>query len=305
MRRSSEWTASVPTRKFRSQATSSSYRRICEQLSCYHCPSKTNLHLVRSLRELPTIETESVDFVRMSCLGTSIPESEWPIVLTEVRRILKPGGVVEIIDDEMYPAYLPKVQRGRTSRTSSGDKYSDQEADLHPVDRYFREMLVDRYGISKSPHKTIDTVMGIAFGENQKKSFRIELPSSNLTIVETEETRWGGNLFQAFLGKKDVTQSVPYDTPAKAQRLLGLDNGPSGDRVIKPFLIFHPYELCPLDASQVRMATLDASEVRMAACGNMHKVLSCRASLIDSIAGSGAEGDKLDNVKNMLWEYER
>lgn len=247
--------------------------------------------MVHSLEGLSTIPTESVDFVRMSCLGTSIPEAELPVVLTEVRRILKPGGVVEIIDDELHPAYLPKA---RIPRSSTHGR--DQKRDLHPIDRYFRQMLVERYGMPETPHKKIEDAMDIAFGANEKRYFRVELPSPNFTIVETEEIRRGGNLFQAFLGKKDVAQSAPLDTPTKAQRVLGLDGGPAGDRISNdPFLIFHPYGLCHMDAS----------EVRMAACGNMHKVLSCRASLIDFIVGPGVEVEKLDEVTNLLWAYER
>lgn len=230
---------------------------------------------VRSLNKLSTIETESVDFVRMSCLGTSIPELEWPVVLTEVRRILRPRGVVEVIDDELYPAHLPKDC-------------------LLPIDRSFTEMLVKGYGMPVTPHETIEEAMEIAFGASEKKCFRVGLPSPNLLVIETEETRRGENLSQTLLGKRDVTRSVPHDTPAKAQRLLGLDNESLDVRVDKPSLI-HPYG----------SDHWDSSDVRMVACGYMHKVLSCRASLIDFIAGSGAKGEKLDGVENELWAYER
>lgn len=256
-------------------------------------PEKPVTHvIVRSLDKLSPITTESVDLVRMSCLGTSIPEGEWPVVLTEVRRILKPGGVVEIIDDELHPAYVPEDQIGRLSLTSTEGR--DNRTSLHPIDQYFRQMLVERYGMPETPHKTIGAAMEITFGAYTDTYFRVELPSRKFKTVETEETRRGGNLLQAFLGKKDVAQLLPYDTPTKAQRVLGLTNGSAaGDRVTNPFLIF-PYGLCHLDAS----------EVRMAACGGMHKVLSCRASLIDFIVGSGAEGERLDDVTNKLWAYE-
>lgn len=254
------------------------------------------------LNGLPAIKTESVDFVRMSCLGTSIPKAEWPIVLAEVRRVLKTGGAIEIVDDELarvYPKYSPKEfgapeLRERTSRPST--ESSDYSDDLHPIDRYFKQMLVERYGMSETPHKTIDTAMEIIFGANDKKHFRVELPSPNYKIVENEETRRGGNLFHALRGKKDHCQPAPHDTPAKAQRILGLDSSTSGgERINEPFLILYPHGLC----------RMDASEVRMAARGSMHKVLSCRASLIDFIVGPGAEGEELDEVTSMLWGYER
>jgi hypothetical protein len=250
--------------------------------------------MIHSLTGLPTIKTESVDFVRMSCLGTSIPETEWPIVLTEVRRVLKTGGAVEVIDDELvrgYPEYFPKEHevlelKGRSSLVSTESR--DQKDGLHPIDRYFRQMLVKNYGMPAMPHRTIDVAMEIVFGMNDKKHFRVELPSPNFKVVEIEEARRTGGLLQAFLGGR----SMPLDTAPKAQRVLG--SVPAGEKLDDPFLIFFPHGLC----------RLDGSEVRMAACGSMHRVLSCRASLIDSIVGPGAEREELDEVADMLWAYE-
>lgn len=256
--------------------------------------------IIHSLNGLPTIETESVDFVRMSCLGTSIPEAEWPIVLAEVRRILRTGGAIEVIDDELVRVcsecsskeYEALEQKGHSSRASV--ETGDRDDGLHPIDRYFRQMLVKRFGMPETPHRTMDTAMEIVFGANDKKHFRVELPSSNFRIVETEETRRNGNLFQAFRGKKCVAQSAPHDTATKAQRVLGLGTVSTGEKIGEPFLIFYPHGLCHLDGS----------EVRMAACGTMHRVLSCRASLIDFVVGPGAEGEELDEITNMLWAYE-
>jgi hypothetical protein len=252
-----------------------------------------------SLNPLLTIKTESVDFVRMSCLGTSIPEADWPVVLTEVRRVLNTGGVVEVIDDELvraYPEFFAEgregqVLKGRSSRVSM--ESWDQRDDLHPIDRYFRQMLVERYKIPETPHRTIDTAMEIVFGANDKKHFRVELPLPRFKFIETGDARWGGDILQAFRSKMDAVQST-RDTVTKAQRVLGVGSASVGEKIRGPFLIFHPHGLCHLDAS----------EVRMAACGSMHRVLSCRASLIDFIVGTVTEGEELDEVTNMLWEYE-
>jgi hypothetical protein len=210
--------------------------------------------------------------------------------LTEVRRILKTGGAIEIIDDELHPAYSPEEQKRRTSPVSTRNR--DQKDCLHPIDRHFKQMLVDRYGMPETPHRTIDTAMEIVFGANDKKHYRVELPSPNFKHVEA---RKGGHLFHAFRTRKDSGQSTPHDAPAKAQRLLGLDHALAGEKMNEPFLIFYQHGLC----------RLDASDVRMAACGSMHRVLSCRASLIDFIVGPGVEGEELDQVTNMLWGYER
>jgi len=251
-----------------------------------------------SLNPLQTIKTESVDFVRMACLGTSIPEAEWPVVLAEVRRILKTGGAIEVIDDELvrvYPEHPSEehetpVLKKCSSRTPI--ETGDQRNGFHPIDRYFKQMLVKRYRMPETPHRTIDTAMEIVFGANDKKHFRVELPSPSFKVIE--EARRGGNLFQAFRGRKDAAQSIPHDSVSKAQRVLGLGNTSVGEKTSDPFLIFYPHGLY----------YLDASEVRMAVCGSMHRVLSCRASLIDFIVGPSAEGEELDEVANMLWAYE-
>lgn len=248
----------------------------------------TDILVWHSLDKLSTIKTESVDFIRMSCLGTSIPEQDWPVVLTEVRRTLKPGGVVEIIDDELYPEYLHEVDRGRVSGTFTGGR--GEKDNLHPIDRDFRKML-EGYHMSKAPHKTIESAMGIAFVTNEMKCFRVELPSPN---IATGGTRRGGNVLQTFLGKRDAAKPVPRYTPAKAQRILGLDKGSARGEGRNPSLIFQPYRQCHLDTS----------EVRMVACGTMHKVLSCRASLIDFIVPPGREDRELGKVTDLLWEYE-
>ena len=235
----------------------------------------------------------------MSCLGTSIPKAKWPIVLTEVRRILKTGGVVEIVDDEMIwgrSGYPPKEHQALDPEDCSflaSAESTGQEDAMHIIDQYFTRMLVERYGMPATPHRTVDRALEMVFGVNDKKHFRVELPSPDFGIAETEEIRRGGNFFQAFRSKKDVGQSLPPDTAAKAQRVLG--STPAGERISGPFLIFYPHGLC----------RLDASEVRMAACGTMHRVLSCRASLVDSVVGQDTWGEELDQLNEMLWDYER
>ncbi|EGN98895.1 hypothetical protein SERLA73DRAFT_181609 [Serpula lacrymans var. lacrymans S7.3] len=41
------------------------------------------------------------DLVRMVRLGLHIPEDEWPYVLEEVTRVLKPGGVLEMVEEDL------------------------------------------------------------------------------------------------------------------------------------------------------------------------------------------------------------
>lgn len=51
------------------------------------------------------------DFIRMSFVALAVPESKWRFLVKEIRRVLKPSGVLEWIDEEpvfaMSPSYCP------------------------------------------------------------------------------------------------------------------------------------------------------------------------------------------------------
>ncbi len=54
----------------------------------------------------------SFDLVRMANLTLCIPVSRWKFVLTQVRRVLRPGGRLELIDDDLFfPTILPRPSR--------------------------------------------------------------------------------------------------------------------------------------------------------------------------------------------------
>jgi len=48
---------------------------------------------------------ESFDFVRMANLNIAVPHDKWSLIITEARRVLKMGGQLEIIDDEIFFPY--------------------------------------------------------------------------------------------------------------------------------------------------------------------------------------------------------
>lgn len=52
------------------------------------------------LERLP-FESGHFDFIRLCCLGMGVPEDEWQDLLQEVSRVLKPGGIVEIIEEDL------------------------------------------------------------------------------------------------------------------------------------------------------------------------------------------------------------
>ncbi|RPD57131.1 hypothetical protein L227DRAFT_587758 [Lentinus tigrinus ALCF2SS1-6] len=54
----------------------------------------------------------SFDLVRMANLTLCIPMNRWKFVLTEVRRVLRPSGRLELIDDDLFfPSILPRTAR--------------------------------------------------------------------------------------------------------------------------------------------------------------------------------------------------
>lgn len=67
------------------------------------------LPCLRSLKSVSQIPPKSFDLVRMANLTLAIPKARWPHLLKEVKRILRPGGVVEIVDDELF---FPSIQPG-------------------------------------------------------------------------------------------------------------------------------------------------------------------------------------------------
>ncbi|KAJ7593263.1 hypothetical protein C8J56DRAFT_930700 [Mycena floridula] len=52
------------------------------------------------LEGLP-FSSELFDLVRIACLGLAVPEDEWQYLLEEVSRVMKRGGIVEIIEEDL------------------------------------------------------------------------------------------------------------------------------------------------------------------------------------------------------------
>ena len=62
-------------------------------------PCPPNVHLrVSSVTNLPDDWSESFDFVNERLLGFGILREEWPVVLSELHRVLKPGRSIQLVD---------------------------------------------------------------------------------------------------------------------------------------------------------------------------------------------------------------
>lgn len=67
-------------------------------------PNSWNSHSHSVKYTLPFPEN-TFDLVRMANLSLCIPYDKWEFVLTEVRRVLAPGGRLELIDDQIFFPY--------------------------------------------------------------------------------------------------------------------------------------------------------------------------------------------------------
>lgn len=74
-----------------------------------------------SLTQALPFADNAFDLVRMANLSLAIPQDSWSFVLTEVRRVLTPGGRLELIDDQiMFPyADIPTPARPASPSASS------------------------------------------------------------------------------------------------------------------------------------------------------------------------------------------
>ncbi|KAG6331961.1 hypothetical protein ID866_7124 [Astraeus odoratus] len=90
---------------------------------------------------------ETFDLVRMANLSLCVPRDRWEHVFEEIRRVLVPGGQVEVIDDHLYFPYskqTPQQSTGpqiipRPSRSS----FFDDTDDTLTQDAHALELLED------------------------------------------------------------------------------------------------------------------------------------------------------------------
>ncbi|KAF8216065.1 hypothetical protein K438DRAFT_1705016 [Mycena galopus ATCC 62051] len=87
---------------------------IAERISWVHGNFLTN--------KLP-FEDDEFDHVHIHAIAQGVPENKWGILFQEINRVLRPGGVVEIMEDDVIFPLLPKwftaPLRARPRRSTS------------------------------------------------------------------------------------------------------------------------------------------------------------------------------------------
>ncbi|KAH9897812.1 hypothetical protein C8Q73DRAFT_819387 [Cubamyces lactineus] len=77
------------------------------QLEPAHTPKNVTWFRANFVKYNLPFPDDSFDLVRMANLTLCIPIDRWRFVLTQVRRVLKPGGRLELIDDDMFFPRVP------------------------------------------------------------------------------------------------------------------------------------------------------------------------------------------------------
>lgn len=76
-----------------------------------------NTHFsIASITQLPTEWTGQFDFVNQRLLIAALLETEWPVALSEMFRVLKPGGTVQIVEIDPFWPQGPGYTSGDKAR---------------------------------------------------------------------------------------------------------------------------------------------------------------------------------------------
>ncbi|KAH9968664.1 hypothetical protein BC827DRAFT_271409 [Russula dissimulans] len=159
---------------------------------------------------LPLLDN-SFDYVRLNDSLAAIPGERWDFVLSEVHRILSPGGRFELIHDQLYFSSInPETpvsctftpsrnsrdsyfdagvcvspKRDRTTQPDSKEALGDWEAEMNncdDIERLYLDMLAQMYGVDTEPGPILADIIQRRFGgESQIKisNAQVCLPSQH------------------------------------------------------------------------------------------------------------------------------
>ncbi|KAJ7631054.1 S-adenosyl-L-methionine-dependent methyltransferase [Roridomyces roridus] len=127
------------------------YASIAERISWVHGNFLTN--------KLP-FEDDEFDHVHIRGISQGVPENKWGTLFEEVSRVLRPGGVVEIMEDDIIFPLLPKwftaPLRSRTRRATSVVHYPDgTHRGLFPFPDTQSDAAAHDHALLESLYKTI------------------------------------------------------------------------------------------------------------------------------------------------------
>lgn len=286
---------------------------------------------------------DTFDLVRMANLGLAIRCWRWDIVLHEVRRVLCPGGRLELIDDQLLfpripsltelrgykgdspvdPKFPPQISDTRSSshqRSSSlGDRpqsvwerdYKASEESAKKLESALKKMLLNRgYAPDAPMHQKLTQSLVDVFGADHdhvmSHHFSLGVPSREDAAGQESAKRPAS---RPRYSEGDLPRplgspmSGTFESTPKALRVLVGDCGVA--KVPPPY---QPLGLLMLDSSR-RLLPFSPAELEMHACKNMHVLLSCKKALTEHMLElkdhQGMPVYTAEDIEDLLFEYDR
>ncbi|CAO3648251.1 unnamed protein product [Mucor hiemalis] len=108
------------------------------------------------ITEVWPLESESVDYIFQRSMGQTIQKDQWGHVLSEMLRVLKPGGTIELVEADLWHHNPGPVQR-------AFDEFYQNQCTEMGLDFAFTEIIekvLDTTGFTELDHRTLDIPIG-------------------------------------------------------------------------------------------------------------------------------------------------
>lgn len=129
-------------------------------------PKNLNYHEA-DITEIWPLESNSVDFIFQRNMGQSIQKDQWSHVLSEMLRVLKPGGTIELVEADLIHHNPGPVQR-------AFDEFYQNQCAENGLDFAFTGIInkeLEAIGFSELDHRTLDIPIGEWPQDSELKQF--------------------------------------------------------------------------------------------------------------------------------------
>jgi hypothetical protein len=191
------------------------------------------VHLIsNSLTEQLPFPNNSFDYVRLNDAVAVIPGERWDFVLSEILRVLCPGGRLELIHDQLcFSSIGPETpvsctfadaakgnvtMRSMSPPESKKSPYEDWEAEMRncgDIERLYLDMLAQRYGIHPLPRTILLDAIRRRFGDGgliNVSNAHVCLPSREF-MTRTHASSSRKNSIKSSSKKRDFGISITID----------------------------------------------------------------------------------------------
>ncbi len=270
--------------------------------------------------------------MRLNDAMAAIPGESWDFVLSEIYRVLCPGGRFELIHDQLCFASIgPETPVGCTfSNAAKGNvtmntsppeskksPYEDWEAEMRncgDIERLYLDMLSQRYGIHPLPRTILLDAIRRRFGDEGLVNIfnaHVCLPSREF-IARGHASSSPKNSIKSSSKKRDFgikyvsLTSLPPVLSKKAANLMGVVQlSPAGAPYRPPGLVavytssegaWHPMTYFPMSPTELDMHSNK----------HVHSVISAKLALeahIDELREKGKPSMSHEALDEALWQY--